>query len=401
MPAGELLELDQWILLRAENLVEQCRAWYEELAFHKVYQAVYDFAITDLSALYFDVLKDRLYTAAPQSRARRSAQTALYRLTYALVRLLAPLLTLHDGRGLERTCGKPAGEAESVHLALFPEPGELTAGLTAQHRKRAKNWDRLMEVRDHVLKSLEAARQEKFIGAPLEAAVHLKADGDLYPLLEQYAAELAGAVHRLPGEAGARTATRRCRSTSARAEGVKCERCWKYTTDVGSVAELPTVCAACAAARRRDRWRTECRARLTAYGIAAMLVRAGPRHEAAGPGVPGRRRTSTRVIPGFFNIVYTRESGHRLRADVGGRHRVAGLLPDWADRAGAGLRRQRCCGRARRRGMAASRLVAPGALAGAGRSAGESLRPPAAGRGDRFSGLLHRPLSLARFQCGR
>ena len=90
-PADELHEIDQWILLRAEDLVARCRAWYEEFAFHRVYQALYDFATRDLSAIYFDVLKDRLYTSAPKSQARRSAQTALYRLADALVRLLAPM----------------------------------------------------------------------------------------------------------------------------------------------------------------------------------------------------------------------------------------------------------------------------------------------------------------------
>jgi isoleucyl-tRNA synthetase len=243
---GELLELDQWILLRGENLVQQCRAWYEELAFHKVYHAVYDFAISDLSALYFDVLKDRLYTAAPRSRARRSAQTALYRLAHALARLLAPILTFttEEAWGHLR---KPAGEAESVHIALFPEHGELSKGLGASERKRAQNWDRLVEVRDHVLKSLETARQEKFIGAPLEASVHLKAGGDLYPLLAEYAAELPTLF--IVSQVQLESRSEKVLSVHVgRAEGVKCERCWKYSTGVGSVAELPTVCAACAAA---------------------------------------------------------------------------------------------------------------------------------------------------------
>ncbi len=245
LPAGELLELDQWILLRAENLVSQCGAWYRELAFHKVYHAVYDFAISDLSALYFDVLKDRLYTAAPRSRARRSAQTALYRLTYALVRLLSPLLAFTTEE-VWANLRKPAGGPESVHIALFPEPGELTQGLAAKERKRAKNWDRLMEVREHVLKSLEAARQEKFIGAPLEASVHLKADGDLYPLLEEYAAELPALfiVSQVKLE---RHGEKMLSVHIGRAGGLKCERCWKYAAGVGSVPELPTVCADCAA----------------------------------------------------------------------------------------------------------------------------------------------------------
>ncbi len=245
LAAGELLELDQWILLRAENLVSQCGAWYRELAFHKVYHAVYDFATSDLSALYFDVLKDRLYTAAPRSRARRSAQTALYRLTYALVRLLSPLLAFTTEEVWVHL-PKPAGGPESVHIALFPEPGELSQGLTARERQRARNWDRLMEVREHVLKGLEAARQEKFIGAPLEASVHLKADGDLYPLLEEYAAELPALfiVSQVKLE---RHGEKMLSVHIGRAGGVKCERCWKYAAGVGSVPELPTVCADCAA----------------------------------------------------------------------------------------------------------------------------------------------------------
>ena len=93
MPAGELPELDQWILLRAEDLVARCRVWYENFEFHKVYHAVYAFATVDLSSIYFDVLKDRLYTSAAKSKARRSAQTALYRLLDALVRLLAPIMS--------------------------------------------------------------------------------------------------------------------------------------------------------------------------------------------------------------------------------------------------------------------------------------------------------------------
>ena len=104
-----------------------------------------------------------------------------------------------------------------------------------------------MEVRDHVLKSLEAARQEKFIGAPLEACVHLKAGGDLYTLLDSYAAELAALF--IVSEVRLERHPEKVLSVHvARAEGVKCERCWKYTADVGSVAELPTVCGACAAA---------------------------------------------------------------------------------------------------------------------------------------------------------
>src|SRR5579859_3830667 len=235
VPTGEMLELDQWILVRAEDLVSRCRGWYDEFAFHKIYHAVYDFATVDLSSIYFDVLKDRLYTSAARSTARRSAQTALYRIAHALVRLLAPLLAF-----TAEEVWKQMRLPGSVHAAFFPEPEELTGGLSADHRKRIVNWDRLMEVREEVLKGLETARREKFIGAPLEARVNISADGELYPLLEQYRKELPSlfivSQVNLSNHAGA------LQVTIERADGSKCERCWKYTTDVGSDADFPTIC---------------------------------------------------------------------------------------------------------------------------------------------------------------
>jgi isoleucyl-tRNA synthetase len=254
VPAAELQEIDQWILVRTEELVKKCLVWYEEFAFHRVYQAVYAFATTDLSAVYFDILKDRLYTTATRSHARRSAQTALHRVTYALVRLLAPVMAFTT----EEVWGyfvRPVGSGNSVHLAPFPTPWELTAGIDDAWRERLKNWDRLIEVRDVVLKSLEAARKRKFIGASLEARVRLKADEESYTLLSGYAAELPSMfiVSQVVLENhGAEPLVQELKAHFAvsieRAEGVKCERCWKYTSDVGSKAELPTVCAACAGA---------------------------------------------------------------------------------------------------------------------------------------------------------
>ena len=240
--AAEMHELDRWILLRAEDLILRCRAWYENFEFHKVYHTVYAFTTVDLSAIYFDVLKDRLYTAATKSQARRSAQTALYRLLDALVRLLAPLLSF-TAEEVWTHMHRPG----SVHTALFPEPAELTAGLSAADRERAANWDRLIEVRDGVLKSLETARNEKIIGAPLEARVKISANGDVFPLLEGYAGELPGLF--IVSQVDLKRAGEGELNVSVeRASGVKCERCWKYTHDVGADPRLPTICAACAAA---------------------------------------------------------------------------------------------------------------------------------------------------------
>ena len=230
----ELLEIDQWILVRAEELVSNCRLWYDEFAFHKVYRAVYDFATVDLSSVYFDVLKDRLYTSATNSPARRSAQTALHRLLLALVRIFAPVLSFTTEE-VWTQLGMPG----SIHTAYFPEPAELTEGIGADARKRLESWPTLIEVREQVLKALETARQEKVIGAPLEAQVHLTADAKLYPLLTRYKHELPDLfiVSEVSLEP---SASEGLHVRIERATGTKCERCWKYRHDIES-----SICAPC------------------------------------------------------------------------------------------------------------------------------------------------------------
>jgi isoleucyl-tRNA synthetase len=236
VPAAEMLEIDRWILARAEDLIRRCRGWYDTLEFHKVYRAIYDFTTADLSARYFDILKDRLYTAATSSPERRSGQSALYKVHYALVRLMAPLLAFTAEEVWSYTA-KPAGAPESVHLALIPEPEEVSSGLPPA---RLAEWDRLMEVRDVVLKALEEARQAKLIGTSLEARVRLQG-------YKGFEAELPSVfiVSQVVLEPGDEL-----RATIERADGVKCERCWKYSTAVGQDAEFPTVCDSCSAALR-------------------------------------------------------------------------------------------------------------------------------------------------------
>ncbi len=225
VPVNELLEIDRWILSRAEDLIRRARASYSENAFHKVYRAIYDFATTDLSAVYFDVLKDRLYTAAPKSHARRSGQTALYKVHYALTRLAAPLLAFTTEEVWSYT-RKPAGAPESVHLALLPEPEEVASGLDAAKLAR---WERLLEVRNVVLKALEEARQAKIIGTSLEARVRLAG-----AQLDDYAADLpalfiTSQVVLEPGDD--------LKVTVERAGGAKCDRCWKYSVFTGPACE--------------------------------------------------------------------------------------------------------------------------------------------------------------------
>jgi isoleucyl-tRNA synthetase len=233
----DLLGIDRWILSRTQDLVARCRESYDAFEFHKVYRAIYDFAATDLSAVYFDSLKDRLYTSATNSRSRRSGQTALYRVHYALTRLVAPLLSFTAEEVWAHTA-KPTGAPESVHIALLPTVDELASGLSAEQRAE---WDELMAVREPVLKALEEARAAKFIGAPLEARVRIAVG--THDVLRMHAKELASLfiVSEVVLEDG------EFKVTVEKAAGEKCERCWKYAA-LGQDATHPTVCASCSEA---------------------------------------------------------------------------------------------------------------------------------------------------------
>ena len=235
VPVENMLDIDRWILARTEDLIRRSRAWYDAFEFHKVYRAVYDFATTDLSALYYDVLKDRLYTAATRSRARRSGQTALYRIHYALVRLIAPLLAFTAEEAWTYT-SKPAGAPDSVHLALLPEPEEVASHLDAA---KIAEWNGLMEVRGEVLKALEEARQARLIGTSLEARVRLETSD----LLKRYAKDLPALFIVSEVSLGEEPGV-----VVERADGSKCERCWKYSTAVGADSDFPTVCEHCSVA---------------------------------------------------------------------------------------------------------------------------------------------------------
>ena len=249
VPDAEMEELDRWMLSRTAELVAQCRKWYEGFEFHRVFHALHDFAVVDLSAFYFDVLKDRLYTFAPRNRARRSAQTAVYRIAKALLSLATPIMVF-TAEEIWRHFPHVPGDLESAHLALFPAAGELGSTLDAA---QAANWEKLLQVRTEVLRALETARNAKTISGALEAKVVLNAAQDLAPLLVQYKSWLPGLFIVSQVELGGATPPDAQKSESLpglsvavqRADGAKCERCWNYSTHVGENADYPTVCERC------------------------------------------------------------------------------------------------------------------------------------------------------------
>jgi len=247
----KLWEMDRFMLHRAAELVKQCRGWYDNFEFHRVFHAIHDFCVVDLSSFYFDVLKDRLYTSAPQSAGRRSAQTAVYRIASALVRLIAPVLVF-TSEEIWKFFPKRSGDPESIHMAIFPAFAELDTGLAVGG---ISEWQSLLGLRDHVLKALEQSRNSKFINAALDAKVVLRPDPDWNALLRKYekwlpALFIASQV-RIDGTAsqpGAPDTDALPEVTIERAEGAKCERCWNYSTRVGENADVPTVCERCVAA---------------------------------------------------------------------------------------------------------------------------------------------------------
>ncbi len=239
VPYGDLHELDRWALHQLQKLTGRVREAYERFEFHTVYHAVQNFCAVEMSALYFDILKDRLYTSSSGSRSRKSAQTALNEILNALARLIAPVLSFTAEEVWRFTPEEP-GKPESVHLTLFPE-------VKREYLDDALNerWERLWEIRTLVTKVLEEARKEKVIGLSLDAQVHLHVPEKIYPLFECYEKDLrsifiVSSVTLHPDKDG-----KEVRAEVFPAEGKKCERCWNYEVTVGANKEHETICHRC------------------------------------------------------------------------------------------------------------------------------------------------------------
>lgn len=228
-----MLEIDRWALASLDEVTTKVLSGYESYDFQAAYNALYNFCTVALSARYFDIIKDRLYIAAPKSEARRSAQTALYKIVDSLTRLLAPLLAYTADEAWESLPGKREG---SVHIAEFPK-----ADATVDSNLLA-NWERIFTIRDEVLKALEQARNDKQIGSSLEAKVVLTTDKETTIFLLDYYEQLRYIF--IVSQVEVREADS-LKVEIQRAIGEKCERCWNYSTRVGEFEKFPTVCERC------------------------------------------------------------------------------------------------------------------------------------------------------------
>jgi isoleucyl-tRNA synthetase len=234
----ELLPLDRYMLARTRELSEKVQAWYASFEFHRVYHAINDFAVIDLSSFYLDVLKDRMYTFAPSSQARRSAQTVLWQIAEALVRLVAPILSFTADEVWEYL-PKVEGREVSVHLAHFLKPEEI---FSEDPTQLLEEWKQIFAVRDAALVKLEEDRQAKRIGKGLEAELEIAAPGDLLALLQRHAAGLKEIVNvsRVTVVQGDELHV-----TALPATGHKCARCWNFMPEVSNYGIWENVCTRC------------------------------------------------------------------------------------------------------------------------------------------------------------
>jgi isoleucyl-tRNA synthetase len=232
----DLEPLDRWAYAKLVEWQDKVERAYADYEFHVAYHATMELVSVTLSSVYFDVVKDRLYTARKDGRPRRSAQTVLHWVAQDLLRLLAPVLSFTAHEAWRFLPGRPEG---SVFEAGFPHRAPPADAAVLLDR-----YGRLLEVRGEVLKALEAARREKLIGSGLEAKVVVRAEGEVLARLRAAEAELpalfiVSKVELAEGPLAVKV---------ERAPGEKCERCWIYAEDRGADAGHPTLCGKCAAA---------------------------------------------------------------------------------------------------------------------------------------------------------
>ncbi len=247
---ADMEELDRWALLRMEQVKETVLKAYDDYEFHVMYHAVHNFCTVDLSAIYLDILKDRLYTEKADSKLRRSAQTAMYEILTTLVRLVAPVLCFTSEEVWQALPNKEEREW-SVHMSDMPKVNEAYLDKALDEK-----WKKRLAVRSVAMKALEEARQAKVIGHPLDAEVTVYADGEAYDIVKAMEKELAdfllvSQTHIVSGTAtapenAASNEEGTVKASVAVCTLAKCERCWKRSADVDADPKHPGVCARCA-----------------------------------------------------------------------------------------------------------------------------------------------------------
>ncbi len=235
VPYGQLSSIDKWLLSRLQGLIERVRSAYETYAFHSIYHSIQNFCTVDLSALYLDIIKDRLYVGGKDSVKRRASQTVVFESLVSLLRLAAPILSFTTEEMWSYM--RPLVAEESVHMASMPvaDAGLVDADLEAE-------WDAVWGIREAVNKKIEEKRTQKVIGHPLDAKVLLAAPEREYGILTKLGDEMKEVLIVSQVEL---TRAEELSVEVLRADGLKCERCWQYATDVETTGAHPNICGRC------------------------------------------------------------------------------------------------------------------------------------------------------------
>ena len=243
----DMLEVDKWAMQQLQKLIVDVTQAYEGFVFHRVFSLIHNFCTTEMSSIYMDVLKDRLYCESADSPSRRSGQTAMYKILDCLVRMLAPVLVYTAEEAFRNQTSEARGQrsVESVHLARMPE---VETGIDWQSAE--PKWEKIMALRDEVLRVLEGLRREKKIASNQEACVTVGCgDEELAGLLDEFGLEQFAALcivsevklqkaPVIPAKAGMTV-------TARKSSFKKCRRCWNYWPSVGADSEYPDLCKRC------------------------------------------------------------------------------------------------------------------------------------------------------------
>nr|WP_218623498.1 isoleucine--tRNA ligase [Thermoanaerobacter sp. CM-CNRG TB177] len=250
LPYEELLEIDKWALYRLNRVVEELTEAFDKYEYYDFLHLVHTFCVVDMSSLYLDILKDRLYTYPAASKERRAAQTTLYIILDTLVRLIAPVLTFTSEEIWSYMKHDSQNNFESVQLADWPEVQEKY-----NNPYIIEKWEKLFDIRKDISKALEIARSDKKIGHSLEAQVDIYPSQELYEFFKrfndlEYVFIVSKVVLHQPEETVPQDAYKSedydLKIIVTHAPGEKCERCWMYSDTVGTIKEHPTICARCA-----------------------------------------------------------------------------------------------------------------------------------------------------------
>ena len=245
VPDDKLTELDKWALMKLDSVIDKVNEGYNNFDFHIAFHAIHNFCVTDMSNFYLDIIKDRLYCEKEDSEIRRSAQTTMYRILSAVARLSAPIISFTAEEIWSYMPHSSSDDAESIFLNQMPEK----SGISLSDEFVAK-WDFIYSNREAVNKVLEEKRNEKLIGKSLEAKIIIHCNSETAEKYKAISDHLSEILIVSDVEVSADRNDSETEFEVVKAEGGKCERCWTYSTTVGSDSEHPTLCERCCKAVR-------------------------------------------------------------------------------------------------------------------------------------------------------